>query len=78
MTIAIPDEAVAIGSGPHEAQVLRVISDLNSTVLLLRPAGTDAAPLLRAVVAKDAQVQPGRTVCFSLQAGSCLCYPSSQ
>ena len=34
--------AVAIGIGPHEARVLRVISDLNSTVLLLRPAGTAA------------------------------------
>ena len=73
VTVAIPDEAVAIGIGPHEARVLRVISDLNSTVLLLRPAGTADAPLLRAVAPKDAQVQPGRTVHFSLQTDKCLC-----
>ena len=65
---------VAIGIGPHEARVLRVISDLNSTVLLLRPAGTADAPLLRAVAPKDAQVRPGRTVHFSLQTDKCLCY----
>ena len=74
VTVAIPDEAVAIGIGPHEARVLRVISDLNSTVLLLRPAGTADAPLLRAVAPKDAQVRPGRTVHFSLQTDKCLCY----
>ncbi len=74
VTVAIPDEAVAIGIGPHEARVLRVISNLNSTVLLLRPAGTADAPLLRAVAPKDAQVQPGRTVHFSLQTDKCLCY----
>ena len=78
--IVLPLEApaqrvtVAIGIGPHEARVLRVISDLNSTVLLLRPAGTADAPLLRAVAPKDAQVQPGRTVHFSLQTDKCLCY----
>ena len=78
--IVLPLEApaqrvtIAIGIGPHEARVLRVISDLNSTVLLLRPAGTADAPLLRAVAPKDAQVQPGRTVHFSLQTDKCLCY----
>ena len=77
--IVLPLEApaqrvtIAIGIGPHEARVLRVISDLNSTVLLLRPAGTADAPLLRAVAPKDAQVQPGRTVHFSLQTDKCLC-----
>jgi len=45
VTVAIPDEAVAIGIGPHEARVLRVISDLTSTVLLLRPAGTADAQI---------------------------------
>lgn len=75
LTIAIPDGAVAVGTGPYTAKVRRVIRNLEETVVLLQPPENDRAPLLRAVLPSGADAVCGQTLPFSLSPQRCMCYP---
>ena len=73
-TVAIPDSAVSLGTGPYRAQVFRTILDLNEAFVLLRPTRDAAGPLLRVSAPKAAAPVEGAAVAFDLLPEQCLCY----
>ena len=73
-TVAIPDSAVSLGTGPYRAQVFRTILDLNEASVLLRPTWDAAGPLLRVSAPKAAAPVEGAAVAFDLLPEQCLCY----
>lgn len=76
-TIAVPDSAVTLHTGPYSAVVSRVICDLDASIVLLRPEHQNT-PLLRTALPKNAPAEPGQTIRFDLRPEACLCYPSEQ
>ena len=74
VTVAVPDSAVSLGTGPHTARVSRVIRDLNADVALLLPENGADAAVLRVALAKGAAPNEGTTVSFELCADRCFCY----
>ena len=77
VTIAVPDSAVTLHTGPYSAVVSRVIRDLDASIVLLRPEHQNT-PLLRTALPKNAPAEPGQTIRFDLRPEACLCYPSEQ
>ena len=77
VTIAVPDSAVTLHTGPYSAVVSRVIRDLDASIVLLRPEHQNP-PLLRAALPKNAPAEPGQVIRFDLRPEACLCYPSEQ
>ena len=73
VTVAIPDGAVRLNALGQTANVLRVIRDISSTVVLLAPLKENAAPL-RAALPDGISVSEGQTVTVSLDAERCICY----
>lgn len=73
-TVAIPDSAVSLGTGPYRAQVFRTILDLNEASVLLRPTWDAAGPLLRVSAPKAAAPVESAAVAFDLLPEQCLCY----
>ena len=73
-TVAIPDSAVSLGTGPYRAQVFRTILDLNEASVLLRPTWDAAGPLLRVSAPKAAAPTEGTAGAFDLLPEQCLCY----
>lgn len=76
-TIAVPDSAVTLHTGPYSAVVSRVICDLDASIVLLRPEHQNT-PLLRTALPKNAPAEPGQTIRLDLRPEACLCYPSEQ
>ncbi len=74
VTVAIHDGALSLSGTDHPAIVQRVIHDLNHEVLLLRPAHTANAPLLRVTVPPEGAPSEGAHVTFDLNMDKCLCY----
>ena len=77
VTIAVPDSAVTLHTGPYSAVVSRVIRDLDASIVLLRPEHQNT-PLLRTALPKNAPAEPGQTIRLDLRPEACLCYPSEQ
>lgn len=77
VTIAVPDSAVTLHTGPYSAVVSRVICDLDASIVLLRPEHQNT-PLLRTALPKNAPAEPGQTIRLDLRPEACLCYPSEQ
>ena len=77
VTIAVPDSAVTLHTGPYRAVVPRVIRDLDASIVHLRPEHQNT-PLLRTALPKNAPAEPGQTIRFDLRPEACLCYPSEQ
>ena len=75
LTVAIPDSALTLGQGPHTARVIRVIRDLNATVVLLQPENAPDAPFLRAALPGTEAITPGQLLPFALLPDQCLAYP---
>ena len=73
-TVAIPDSAISLGTGPYRAQVFRTILDLNEASVLLRPTWDAAGPLLRVSAPTAAAPVEGAAVAFDLLPEQCLCY----
>ena len=73
-TVAIPDSAVSLGTGPYRAQVFRTILDLNEASVLLRPTWDAAGPLLHVSAPTAAAPVDGAAVAFDLLPEQCLCY----
>ena len=77
VTIAVPDSAVTLHTGPYSAVVSRVIRDLDASIVLLRLEHQNT-PLLRTALPKNAPAEPGQTIRLDLRPEACLCYPSEQ
>lgn len=77
VTIAVPDSAVTLHTGPYSAVVSRVIRDLDASIVLLRPEHQNTL-LLRTALPKNAPAEPGQTIRLDLRPEACLCYPSEQ
>ena len=77
VTIAVPDSAVTLHTGPYSAVVSRVIRDLDASIVLLRPEHQNT-PLLRTALPKNAPAEPVQTIRLDLRPEACLCYPSEQ
>ena len=65
-TVSVPDDAVLLGGGAYTAVVQRVIHDLDSDLVLLRPEGAADAPPLQALLPKGNTAEVGRTLRFGL------------
>lgn len=74
VTAAIPDHAVIIGSGEKNARVVRIIRDLEHSILLLESLEDPGAPLLRALQRDSLPCQTGQEVSVSLDHEYCHCY----
>ena len=74
VTVAIPDDAVALSEDGHSAEVYRVIHDLHTTVVVLRPTYGADVPPLRVVLPETVRAAQGDTLRFSLRPDKCLCW----
>ena len=74
MTVAIPDGAVSLAGGAAAAYVKQVVHDVDGDILLLEPAQSRPAPLLRIKVAENTSFAQGSAVTFGIDADKCFCY----